>query len=58
VQNVLYRPLDRSETTADPADVELVWELLSDDLDRVLELTGVDVRRAWAGADGAGQGGR
>jgi hypothetical protein len=55
-QNLLYRPLDRSESKPDPSDVALFWDLLSDDLDKVVELTGVDVRRVWAGADGAGQG--
>ena len=56
VQGMLYRPVDRAKHSLDPADVELVWDLLSDDLDKVVALTGVDVRRAWASANGAGQG--
>jgi len=55
VQNALYRPVDRSRKALEPADVALVWDMLSDDIDLLVALTGVDVRGAWASANEAGQ---
>lgn len=58
VQNLLYKPMERSESTLSSHDAELVWELLGEDLDVVHELTGVDVRRVWAVRSSGGRTGR
>ena len=47
VQRALYRPLGPAAPKLRPRDVDLVWELLGAEMDRVHELTGVDVRKIW-----------
>ena len=58
VQNLLYQPVDRSEQQLEDADAQLVWDLLGDDLDLVLALTGVDVRSRWGVRSSDGRSGR
>ncbi|HET6560905.1 MAG TPA: sulfotransferase domain-containing protein [Marmoricola sp.] len=48
IQNLLYRPIDRGSRVMAPEDAAFVWDQLDSDLDLVHELTGVEVRRAWA----------
>lgn len=47
VQRVLYRPLEASAAHLQPADRDLVWQRLADDLDLLTQLTGIDARGRW-----------
>ncbi len=51
VQGTLYRPLIGEQHDVSQEDADYVWRQLSDELDLTMELTGVDVRGAWARSD-------
>jgi Sulfotransferase domain len=52
VQRLLYKPIDPTARVLSEEDARFVWQQLDSDLDLLHELTGVDVRRAWAASAG------